>query len=74
LRADQRSAGADIAVLATTALPKGIDTFGYIDGIWVTDFRFALPLAVALCRSLIEIACARQAKEGQETTMEFIYQ
>jgi hypothetical protein len=74
LRADQRAAGAELAILVSNALPKGVDTFGYIDGVWVTDFRFAVPLAVALRQSLVEIASARQAQEGQETKMELVYQ
>jgi hypothetical protein len=74
LRADQRAAGAELAVLVSTALPKGIETFAYVDGVWVTEFRFAVPLAVALRQSLIEIATARQVYEGQETKMELVYQ
>jgi hypothetical protein len=74
LRADQRAAGAELAILVSNALPKGVDAFGYIDGVWVTDFRFAVPLAVALRQSLAEIASARQAQEGQETKMELVYQ
>ena len=74
LRSDQRAAGADIAILVSTALPKNIDAFGCVDGIWVTDFRFVRPLAVALRQSLIEISSARTAREGQETKMEMVYQ
>ena len=74
LRTDQRAAGAELAILVSTALPKGVDTFGYVDGIWVTDFRFVLPLAVALRQSLIEIGAVRQAHEGQNTKMELVYQ
>jgi hypothetical protein len=74
LRADQRAAGAEFAILVSNALPKGVDTFGYVDDIWVTDFRFVVPLAVALRQSLVEIASARQAQEGQETKMELVYQ
>jgi hypothetical protein len=59
--------------LVTTAMPKGIETCGYVDGVWVTDLRFVVPLAVTLRHSLIEIAAARQAKEGQETKMELVY-
>jgi hypothetical protein len=74
LRADQRAACAEIAILVSTALPKGVETFGYVDGIWVTDFRHVLPLAVALRQSLIEIAAIRQAHDGQNTKMELVYQ
>src|SRR5262249_46974408 len=74
LRSDQRAAGAALVVLVSTALPKGVESFAYVDGVWVTDFRFAVPLAVALRQSLIEIAALRQAHEGQETKMELVYQ
>lgn len=74
LRGDQRAAGAAIAVLVTTTLPREVETFAYIDGIWVTDFRSAVPLAIALRHSLVEIATARQVQEGQETKMELVYQ
>jgi hypothetical protein len=44
------------------------------DGVWVAEIRFAVPLAIALRQSLIEIATSRQAKEGQQTKMELVYQ
>lgn len=74
LRADQRAAGAEIAILVSSALPKEVETFGQIDGIWITDVQSAIPLAVALRQSLIEISCARQAHEGQETKMQLVYE
>ena len=73
LRADQRIVGADIAILVSTALPRGVEAFDYVDGIWVTDFRYALPLAVALRQSLIEIGAIRHANDGQNTKMELVY-
>jgi len=74
LRSDQRGASAEIAILVSSVLPKGVETFGYVDGIWVSELRFALPLAVALRQSLIEIFTARQAHAGQNTKMELVYQ
>ena len=74
LRGDQRAAKAEIAVLVSNALPKDIDTFGHIDGVWITEPRFAMPLVIALRQSLIEVANTRQAQEGQETKMELVYQ
>ena len=74
LRADQRAAGAALAILISKALPKEVDTFGFVDGIWVADFAFVVPLAIALRQSLIEVAGARQAQEGQATKMELVYQ
>ncbi len=74
LRGDQRAASAEIAVLVSNALPKDIATFGHIDGIWITEPRFAMPLVIALRQTLIEVAATRQAQDGQETKMELVYQ
>jgi len=74
LREDQRAAKAEIAVIVSQALPKGVETFEWIDGVWVTHPRAAIPVALALRNTLIEVACARQATEGQQTKMEMIYQ
>lgn len=74
LRGDQRAAKADIAILVSNALPKTIETFGHMDGVWVTESRLALPLAIALRQALIDIASTRLAQEGQQTKMELIYQ
>ena len=35
--------------------------------------RFAIPLAIALRQSLIDVAGSRQAQEGQQTKMELVY-
>lgn len=74
LRGDQRTAKAELAVLVTHAMPKDIDSFGHIDGIWITHPRYAMPLVIALRQSLIEVANTRQSQEGQETKMELVYQ
>jgi hypothetical protein len=74
LRDDQRAAKADIAVIISQALPKEIESFGFVDGVWIADAKLALPVAMALRQTLIEIACARQASEGQQTKMEMVYQ
>jgi len=74
LREDQRTAKAEVAVLVSQVLPKGVETFEMVDGIWVTHPRAALPVAAVLRQSLLEIAMARQASEGQQTKTELIYQ
>lgn len=74
LREDQRAAKAEIAVIVSQTLPKGVETFELIDGVWVTHPRAAIPVAVTLRHTLIEIASARKASEGQQTKMEMIYQ
>ena len=74
LREDQRAAKAEIAVIVSQALPKEIETFGLVGGVWVTHTKTVLPLAVTLRHTLIEVTSARHASEGQQTKTEMIYQ
>jgi hypothetical protein len=74
LRDDQRAAKADIALIVSSALPKGVEHFDLIENVWVADPRFAIPLATALRQSLIDLTCSRQAQEGQQSKMELVYQ
>lgn len=73
LRDDQRAAKAAVAILVSQALPKGVTTFDLVDGVWVTAHSCAIPVAIALRQSLIEIAAARQAGQGQGSKMELVY-
>jgi len=74
LRDDQRTAKADIAIIVSQTLPKDVESFDLVDGIWVTNAKSVFSLAVALRHSLIELASARQALEGQQTKTEMVYQ
>ena len=74
LRDDQRTAKAELAVIVTQTLPKGVETFEFMDGVWVTRPNTALPVAMVLRQTLLEVAFARQASEGQQTKMEMLYQ
>jgi hypothetical protein len=74
LRDDQRAAKAEIAVIVSQVLPKGVETFDLVEGIWVTHPRAALPVAMILRQSLLELALARQASQGQQTKTDMVYQ
>jgi hypothetical protein len=73
LRSDQRTANADISILITRALPKEIENFGQIDGVWVSAPSFSVPLAIALRQMLLEIAKSKKSAEGQQSKMELVY-
>jgi hypothetical protein len=74
LREDQRTAKAEVAVMVSQALPKDVETFEFIEGVWVTHPRAAMPMAVVLRQTLLEVAAVRQSSEGQQTKMEMVYQ
>jgi hypothetical protein len=74
LRDDQRTAKAEISVLVSHVLPKGIESFDVIDGVWVTSPRAALPVATVLRHTLLQVSMARQIGEGQLTKTEMVYE
>jgi len=74
LRDDQRAAKAEVSVLVSQALPKGVEAFDVIDGVWVTSPRAALPVATVLRHTLLQVSMARQVGEGQQTKTEMVYQ
>lgn len=73
LKADQQEAGAELAVLATVALPKEIANFGPYEGVWMTDYASAMGLAAALRNGLILTARERALTANQETAKDVIY-
>lgn len=73
LRDDQRSEQADVAVLVTAALPKGVTTFALVDGVWVASFACLPGLAHALRLGLLQLASHRQAAVGRGEKMELVY-
>jgi hypothetical protein len=74
LKDDQRSIGANLAVLVSTELPEGITTFGQLDGVWVTSVAACIPLAMTLRQQLVQVTFARSASEGKSEKMEMVYE
>ena len=73
LKGDQRAAKADLALIVSHALPRDIETFGHMDGVWVTGPKCAVPVATSLRESLILMSSVRAAGEGQQTKSALMY-
>ncbi len=73
LKGDQQEAGAELAVLAATALPREVKNFGLLDGVWVSDFASVLGLATALRIGLIGAAREKMVSANQDTVKDVIY-
>lgn len=73
LKEDQRALTADVAILITSTMPDGIKHFGYMDGVWVTDWESVIGLATALRFNLLSLGRARRAAVGKEEKMEILY-
>ena len=74
LRDNKRAAKADVALIVSTALPKGIETFDLVDGVYVAHPRCALPVALTLRQGLLEVANTRTTQGGQQSKAEQVYQ
>ena len=74
LREDQRTAKAEVAVIVSQVLPKGVEAFDMVDGVWVTHPRALIPVATILRHTLLQVNMARQVTEGQQTKTEMVYQ
>lgn len=73
LRGDQRTAGAELAVLVTQTMPKEVTLFDHMEGVWVSSLGCTLPVAVALRQALIELARVRRASQGEQSKAQQVY-
>ena len=73
LKGDLRAAKADLALIVSHALPKDIETFGQMDGVWITGPKCAMPVAMSLRESLVLMNGVRAAGEGQQTKSALMY-
>ena len=74
LKDDQRAIGAEIAVIVTEAMPKNVESFAFLNGVWVTNFGSAIGLATALRQHRIDVTFAHRASVGKNEKMEALYQ
>jgi hypothetical protein len=73
LKDDQRALRADIAVLVTATLPKGCSRLTVIDGVIVTDFACAVPLATIVRAHLLQLSQARSAAVNKGEKLELLF-
>jgi hypothetical protein len=74
LKDDMIAVRADVAILVTVALPEGLQRFGQVDGVWVSDPLSAIPLASALRTQLEGVQRERSLSVGKNEKMEVLYQ
>ncbi|QDL35947.1 DUF2130 domain-containing protein [Rhodoferax sediminis] len=74
LKDDQQDAKADLAVLVTTVMPKGVtDPFTRIGDVWVISPQVLRPMAETLRVILLETHKLRQANVGKSEKVEQLY-
>ena len=73
LKADQRGLHADVAVIVTASLPKGMTRFGLIEGVLVCDFASAVALAAVVRANLLQLSQARNAAINKGEKLELLH-
>ena len=73
LKTDQRSLHADVAVLVTASLPKGMTRFGLVEGVLVCDFASAVALAAVVRANLLQLSQARNAAINKGEKLELLH-
>jgi hypothetical protein len=74
LRDDQRNLPADVAVLVSAALPKGVERLDVVEAVHVVHPREALALAAILRAHLLDMARVKLQQVGQSGKMEQMYE
>lgn len=73
VKENMRTAKGNIAVIVSTTMPADVRGFDFKDGVFVTNYECALPLARALRMSLEQVAHATAASTGQNEKMDLLY-
>ena len=70
---DNLNAKADILVLVTNALPKEIERYGIVDGVWICSFNDVKELSLVLRYGLLKLQSVAMTQQGKESKMELLY-
>jgi hypothetical protein len=73
LKEDQRALRADVAILVTSAMPKGCVRLATIDGVLVCDFASAVALAAVVRSHLLQLSQARSAAVHKTEALELLF-
>jgi hypothetical protein len=74
LKEDQRQAKSHLACLVVSNPPDDIETFNYMNGVWVTTRKMVVPLALALRFDLVRVNFKEMANVGKNEKMEVLFQ
>ena len=62
LKADQRAAKADLAVIVSMAMPRDCKHMGNVGGVWVVSRECIMGMVLALREGLVRLASAKRAE------------
>ena len=73
LKGDLRQRGADLGVIVTQTMPRGMDRMGLVDGIWVCGFEEFKGLCVVLRDMVLRVGHVMLSQESKGDKMSMLY-
>ncbi|MBC7720461.1 MAG: DUF2130 domain-containing protein [Pedobacter sp.] len=73
LKTDMRNLGADVAVIVTQTLPKGMERFGEKDGVYICTFSEVKSVALLLRNAVLKIFDAKKSQVNKGDKMVLLY-
>lgn len=73
LKADMRGQVADLAVIVTQSMPKDMETFGELDGVWICSFAEVKAVAQVLRDSVLRVHNVSISQENKGDKMTLLY-
>lgn len=73
LKSDMRAKGSDVGVIITETMPKEMQSFGAVNGIWVCTFSEFKSLCVVLRDMVIRVSSAIVSQENKGDKMTMLY-
>jgi len=73
LKYDQRELGAEMAVIVTEAMPREMNKFGEMKGVWVCPFADIKGVALLLREALIRVHSVKESQVNKGDKMELLY-
>jgi hypothetical protein len=70
---DLRARGANLGVIVTEVMPRGMERMGMKDGVWICTFEEFKGLCVALRQSLVQVASVQAAQDNKGDKMAMLY-
>lgn len=72
-KADMRAKNVDVGVLATQAMPKGMEQAGLVKGVWVCSLEEFKTISHILRKQLVEIHKVRNISENRKDVASHLY-
>jgi len=73
LKDDQRSIGAELAVIVSSVLPEGVENSAFKDGVWICNMKSAISIATALRYALENVSSVKRMMVGKNSNKEILF-